>query len=543
MDPAQRALPRELTVEIGLDAAQDPDALRERVARKLGVDPADLPAVVLRKRSLDCRKGRIRYHLLFEIAGAGSEGFGFGIDAAERLGWPHPIEVQRPATVLIVGAGPCGLLCAYELARFGIGSIVLDRGKPVQPRRKDLKGLTRHGRVDADSNYCFGEGGAGTYSDGKLYTRSHKRGPVRDVLEILALHGAPAEILVDARPHIGSNKLPEVVTALRERLEGVGVEFRFGARVTRIAREQDGRVCGVELADGQSLHANAVVLCTGHSAGDVYQLLHAEGHPLEPKPFALGVRIEHPQPLIDSIQYGAMSGHPALPSAAYRLVDSRAQPPVFSFCMCPGGFIVPATTEPGHLVVNGMSPSRRNSRYANSGLVVGVDPSDCARAGYTGPLAGLDLQRKVEQAAFEAGGTMLQAPATRVTDFLAGRASSTAPKSSYVPGLTPSDVAAVLDRSGLELSRRIREALIQFGRNMKGYITEEAVLVAVESRTSAPVRVPRHPETLESPAWPGLYPGGEGGGHAGGIVSAALDGVRIAREIARAFGAQPPETP
>ncbi len=540
MKSARKSLPEELTLELGIDAPQDAASLRERVAHKLRVDASELPAVVLRKRSLDCRRGRVRYHLLFELAPtAVGTGFGFGVADSSALGAPHPREVSGSPPVVIIGDGPCGLFCAYELARAGVLSVVLDRGKPVQPRRRDLKGLTRRGTVDADSNYCFGEGGAGTYSDGKLYTRSHKRGDVRDVLEILALHGAPSEILVDARPHIGSNKLPEVVTALRERLRSVGVEFRFGARVIGVVQGDAGRAQGVRLFGGEELAASAVVLATGHSARDVYAWLHDAGHRLEPKSFALGLRIEHPQPLINAIQYGALAEHPELPSAAYRLVDSQGQRPVFSFCMCPGGFIVPAMTEPGHVVVNGMSPSRRNSRYANSGLVVGVEPEAVTASGYRGPLGGIELQRRIESQSFDAGGGQLRAPATRVTDFLEGRGSSTVPKSSYVPGLTASDVGAVLDSAGMSFASELRESLQRFGRNMRGYVTEEAVLVAVESRTSAPLRVPRHPDTLESLDWPGFYPAGEGAGYAGGIVSAAVDGMRVARQIVQrpSFGA------
>ena len=541
MRRVNKALPSELTLELGLDDPQDAASLRGRVAQYLGSDVEALPGVILRKRSLDCRRGRIRFHLLFELTPAAlDQGFGFGIGQRDELGAPHPIEVRGEPKVVVIGDGPCGLFCAYQLARAGVASIVVDRGKPVQPRRRDLKGLTRHGTVDADSNYCFGEGGAGTYSDGKLYTRSHKRGDVRDVLEILALHGAPSEILVEARPHIGSNKLPEVVTALRERLEQAGVEFRFGARVTGITRASSGRVQAVQLHGGEALEASHVVLATGHSARDIYTLLLEAGHTLEAKPFALGLRIEHPQPLINRIQYGAFAAHPSLPSAAYKLVDSRGERPVFSFCMCPGGFIVPAMTEPGHVVVNGMSPSRRNSRYANSGMVVGVEPASLGALGLSGPLAGIELQRRIERATFDAGGGQLRAPATRVTDFLEKRSSSTVPATSYVPGLTPSDVGAVLDSAGLSFAAPLRDAIRHFGRDLHGYVSEEAVLVAVESRTSAPLRIPRHPETLESLDWPGFYPAGEGAGYAGGIVSAAVDGMRIAREIVRAKAGHQP---
>jgi uncharacterized protein len=526
----------QLTLEIGLDEPQDDAHVRRVAARKLGVRVEDLPLVVLRKRSLDCRGRRIRFHLLLDVlVGNPGDTLLFGLANDEELAAPHPREVELPARVVVVGDGPCGLFCAYQLARQGIASIVLDRGKPVQPRRHDLRGLTQLGRVDQDSNYCFGEGGAGTYSDGKLYTRSHKRGDVRDVLEILALHQAPREILVDARPHIGSNRLPVVISALRERLEGVGVAFRFGARVTELLTRQapSRRVTGVRLQDGTTIEAEHVVLATGHSARDVYALLARAGQTLEPKAFALGVRIEHPQSLINEIQYGKHAADPRLPSAAYKLADSADELGTFSFCMCPGGFIVPAATEPGEVVVNGMSPSKRNSRYANSGLVVAIDPALVAGAGYRGVLGGIELQSAVEHAAFEAGGQMLEAPATRVTDFLAGRPSSTVPRSSYQPGLTPTDVGAVLARSRLPLAERLRAALRRFGAMMPGYVSEEAVLVGVESRTSAPVRVPRHPETLESLDIAGLYPGGEGAGYAGGIVSAAVDGMRIARQIGR----------
>lgn len=515
-------LPEEVEIELGLDEATDVDALRARVAKKLGVSAATLPEPSILRRSIDARRGSVRFHLIV----------GLGPAATEPLGGAPPREAKLSAPpIVVVGDGPAGLFCAYELARQGLPVLVLDRGKTVQPRRHDLKALHQRGQVDPDSNYCFGEGGAGTYSDGKLYTRAHKRGSVRDVIELLALHGAPEAILVDARPHIGSNRLPKVVTALREKLASVGVGFEFGARVVGLLQKV-GRVSGVRLADGREIEARAVVLATGHSARDVFVMLAEAGVQLEAKAFALGVRIEHPQPLINRIQYGRFANHPKLPNASYRVAETVEGRGVFSFCMCPGGFVVPASTEPGELVVNGMSLSRRDSPFANSGLVVGIEPGDVVRAGFGGVLGGVELQRRIEQAAFAASSGALSAPATRVTDFLARRASSSLPETSYIPGLTATDVGPILDSAGLPLADRLRGALGAFDRKLRGYGTEEAVLIGVESRTSSPVRVPRDPETLEAPGFSGLYPCGEGAGYAGGIVSAALDGQRVARAIA-----------
>lgn len=511
---------REVEIELGLDDADEPEALRRQVARQLDVPVSELPAIELRKRSIDARRGRVRFRLLVELDPV----------VQRELALPHPREVSQPARVIVVGDGPAGLFCAYELARSGVASVVLDRGKQVQPRRRDLALLNRRGIVDTNSNYCFGEGGAGTYSDGKLYTRSHKRGDVRDVIEILAHHGAPASILTEARPHIGSNRLPKVILALRDRLENVGVRFRFGARVVAVV-SRDGRVRGVRLEDGTEIGADSVVVATGHSARDVVAFLAEAGARLEPKPFALGLRIEHPQPLINAIQYGKAAGHPKLPAAAYRLAQTVEDRGVFSFCMCPGGWVVPATTEEDAVVVNGMSLARRDSPFANSGLVVGVEPADLVEAGLDGPCAGLELQRRLETLAFSQGGGHQRAPATRATDFVRGRSSTSLPASSYRPGLTSADLSDLLDASGLKLAERIRTALQTFDRRLRGYLTEEAVLIGVESRTSSPVRVLRDPDSLESPDLRGLYPCGEGAGYAGGIVSAAVDGMRVARKI------------
>jgi len=510
---------------VSLDEAHDSDALRTRAARKLAVPVEDLPELHVLRRAIDARGKRARFHVLLGVGPATPAG---------DWALPHPREVCPPARTVIVGSGPAGLFCAYELARHGIASRIIDRGKRVQPRRRDIALLNREGRVDPDSNYCFGEGGAGTYSDGKLYTRSHKRGSVRDVLEILALHGAPESILEDARPHIGSNRLPKVVTALRQRLEGVGVEFHFEARLERIIVERRGeqrRVSGVELADGRTFEADAVVLATGHSARDVFEMLHEMNVVLEPKAFAMGARVEHPQALINRIQYGRDAGHAALPSASYRLAATIGDRGVFSFCMCPGGWIVPATTEPGAQVVNGMSLSKRDSPFANSGVVVAIEPTDWQARGFDGPLGGVRFQQQIERAAYEAGGGDLRAPATKLTDFLAGRGSSLVPPSSYRPGLTATRLDEVIDCAGVPIAKTLRAGLDRFARRMPGFLSKEAVLVGVESRTSSPVRIPRAQDTLESPDVRGLYPSGEGAGYAGGIVSAAVDGKRIATAL------------
>jgi uncharacterized FAD-dependent dehydrogenase len=524
-------------ITVGLDDPEDDDALRARVGAHLGLDARSLPLRLL-KRSLDARRGKVQFHLLFATAPAEPT------DSVTRP--PREATPDAPsAPVIVVGDGPAGLFAAYELSRRGLRVVVVDRGKTVQPRRRDLKLLNARGGVNPESNYCYGEGGAGTYSDGKLYTRSHKRGNVRDVLEILALHGAPPTVLTEARPHIGSNLLPEIIAAMRERLSEVGVDFRFGRRLVGIQTDELGgtrRVAGArfEVVDGdaagsfEELEARAVVLSTGHSARDVFDLLEALGVRLEAKAFALGVRIEHPQRLIDRIQFGRFAGHPKLGAASYKLVEQVGGRGVFSFCMCPGGWIVPAMTDAEHLVVNGMSLSKRDSDFANSGLVVGVDLADYQALGLAGPQAGVEVQRRAERAACLAGGGMNRAPATRVTDFLARRSSSTLPKTSYLPGLEAADVAAVLDRTGLDLSGRLRAALGAFDRQLRGYVSEDAIMVGVESRTSGPVRVTRDDDTLQCPDLAGLFPAGEGAGYAGGIVSAAVDGLRVA-ERAEAF--------
>ncbi|MCP4444415.1 MAG: FAD-dependent oxidoreductase [Myxococcales bacterium] len=513
----------ESTIDLLLELDDDEslEALTKRAARKRGVSLERLGPIEILKRSIDARRGRVRIRYLVRERQSDSP----------PLGGEPLRECRGGVRVAIVGGGPAGLFCAYQLARHGIASVVLERGKKVQPRRHDLKGLTKGGVVDADSNYCYGEGGAGTYSDGKLYTRAHKRGDVRDVIEVFVKAGAPAEILTDARPHIGSNKLPKVVTCLREQLEEVGVVFRFGAKV--VGLEKDGKaVTGVKLACGEVVSAESVVMATGHSARDVYSLLEEAGAEMESKGFAVGVRIEHPQSAINRIQYGKAAGHPKLPAAAYRLVQDIRGRGVFSFCMCPGGWIVPASTEAGALVVNGMSLSKRDSPYANSGMVIGLSPEDWQDVpGLGGPLGGVVLQRRIEEAAWQGGGGGLVAPATRLGDFLEGWQSSSLPATSYVPGLQSADMEAILDSGGVPIAARLREAFECFGKRLRGFVSDDAVLVGVESRTSAPVRVMRDGESLESTSLESLYPCGEGAGYAGGIVSAAMDGMRVARAI------------
>ena len=447
-------------------------------------------------------------------------------------------DVSQKPPVIVVGAGPAGLFAAIRLIELGLKPLLLERGKDVRDRRRDLAAINKEQTVNPESNYCFGEGGAGTYSDGKLYTRSKKRGDVRRVLEVLVAHGATPDILVDAHPHIGTNKLPGVVQALRETVLKWGGEVHFNTRVDDFLIE-GGEMVGVRTAAGDTIKGLGVILATGHSARDIFHLLHQKGITIESKPFALGVRVEHPQQLIDSIQYHCTSRSAWLPAAAYSLV---AQVPfkgvergVFSFCMCPGGFIVPAATAPGEVVVNGMSPSRRNSRFANSGIVVAVEAEDLKQYAKWGPLAGLMYQQAVEQQACIAGGGTQVAPAQRLQDFVSRRSSSTLPDTSYQPGLQSVMMEEVLPPA---IGLRLKEGFKAFGKKMQGYLTNEAQIVGVESRTSSPVKIPRDAETLEHVHIQRLYPCGEGAGFAGGIVSAAMDGERCAEKLAEKWASR-----
>jgi uncharacterized protein len=430
--------------------------------------------------------------------------------------------------VIIIGAGPAGLFAALQLIEKGIKPIILERGKDVRARRRDLAILNKEGEVNPESNYCFGEGGAGTYSDGKLYTRSSKRGDINRILNLFVHFGAEEKILYESHPHIGTNKLPHIITSIRKKILDCGGEFLFGKKVVDfIIKNQE--IKGVKTADGNSFEAKAVILATGHSARDIFELLYSKKIVIESKPFALGVRVEHPQALIDSTQYHCPVRNQFLPPASYSWVQQVNGKGVFSFCMCPGGIIAPAATTPGELVVNGWSPSKRNNPYANSGIVVTVEEKDVQPYKKYGALAGIHFQQSVEQKAFETGGGKFVAPAQRLVDFIDNRLSSSLPDCSYIPGIHSASLKTVLPGF---IHKNLQEAFKLFGKKMKGYLTNEAVVVATESRTSSPVRIPRDAENLQHPQIKNLYPCGEGAGYAGGIVSAAMDGERVARQIA-----------
>jgi uncharacterized FAD-dependent dehydrogenase len=431
-------------------------------------------------------------------------------------------KVAHAEPVHIIGSGPAGLFAAMKLVQLGHKPVLFERGKEVRERRRDLANITRNNTVNPDSNYCFGEGGAGTYSDGKLYTRATKRGDVGRILRLLVHHGADPAILYEAHPHIGTNKLPGLITRIRETILEAGGEVHFSSKLTGI-RKDSSSIRSIRINDNW-IDTKRLILATGHSARDIFTLLHQEGILIEAKPFALGVRIEHPQSLIDSIQYKCDPRGPYLPPASYSIVNQSRGRGVFSFCMCPGGIIAPAATAPGEIVVNGWSPSKRNNEFANSGMVVAVDQKDFKPFESWGELAGMAFQASVEQKAFAATGS-LRAPAQRVMDFVNRKGSSSLPDCSYLPGTEPSEMDAVLPAA---IVGSLRDALKESGKKMRGYLTNEAVLVATESRTSSPVRIPRNKETLEHPQVKGLFPCGEGAGYAGGIVSAAIDGERCA---------------
>jgi hypothetical protein len=517
-------MPRQIEIVLLPGERYDETLLRRKAAEQSGLALHAISHLEVLKSSLDARGRQPVFRVRVEVFGPGEL---FTPEPALLEGF-RPVDGKKQA--IIVGAGPGGYFAALEMIERGIKPIVLERGKDVQLRRRDLKAIQQDGIVDPHSNYCFGEGGAGTYSDGKLYTRSVKRGDVYKALKLLVEHGAKSDILVEAHPHIGSNKLPGVVQNIRETIRHYGGEVHFGEYVTDFIMK-DNRMLGV-VSEGQKgareWLADAVVLATGHSARDIYTLLHAKGIRIESKPFALGVRVEHPQALIDEVQYRQSPRDEHLPAASYSLVCQVGGRGVFSFCMCPGGLVVPSATAPGEIVVNGMSMSRRDSPYANSGMVTSVEPEDLADWQQYGVFAALEFQRSVEQRLFAYGDGGQKGPSLRLPDFIHGKLSKDLPGTSYIPGIYPAPLYDLLPDF---IYRRIRDGLQQFGKTMRGFYTAEASVVATESRTSAPVRIPRDPVTRMHPDVIGLYPCGEGAGYAGGIISAAMDGQNVGKSV------------
>ncbi len=508
-----KLLPKEAAIE---------QVIKQRAAQQCRVKESDISDIRVVRRSIDAR-GKQPFYLLRVDVYIG------------EVVQPEPLIIEglQPVDgkkkVIIVGAGPGGYFAALELIEQGIKPIIFDRGKDVRTRRRDLRAIQQFGIVNPHSNYCFGEGGAGTYSDGKLYTRSHKRGDIYKVLKLLVEHGANSDILVDAHPHIGSNKLPNIVANIRETILKYGGEVHFDSHVTDFILKKD-KMIGVVVNDQTEHLGDAVILATGHSARDIYELLHRENILIEAKPFALGVRIEHSQQLIDKIQYQQSPRDENLPASSYKLVCQVGGRGVFSFCMCPGGLVVPAATAPGEIVVNGMSMSRRDSAFANSGTVVAVEEVDLQPFAKHGIFAGLEFQKSVEQAMFTFGDGSQKAPAQRLTDFVKGKISSDLPDSSYIPGLVAAPLHELLPSF---IYQKLRDGVVEFGKKMRGYYTEEANVIGTESRTSAPIRIPRDRDSHMHPQVRGLFPCGEGAGYAGGIVSAAMDGQNVARAVAK----------
>ncbi len=509
---------REITLQVPPETAANSEALKQLVSRKAGIPSKEIRHVEIRKRSIDARQKKVKINLQVQVFV--NEDF-----PGRKITLPPYRDVRNSEEIIIIGAGPAGLFAALRCIELGKRPIVIERGKDVRSRRRDLKKLNIEHIVDEDSNYCFGEGGAGTYSDGKLYTRSKKRGDVKRILELLVGFGATDQILVEAHPHIGTNKLPAIIQDITKTIIEHGGEVLFNSRVTDLLVRNQA-VEGVSLQDGRKISAKKVILATGHSARDIFTLLYHKNIKIEAKPFALGVRVEHPQALIDKIQYHTPERGEFLPPSSYSLVKQVRGRGVYSFCMCPGGIIAPCATAPGEIVTNGWSPSKRDQATANSGIVVEVRPENYQVFGDS-PLAALKFQQEVEQLAWVAGGKTQTAPAQRLVDFSNGKASSSLPVSSYKPGITSVELGSVLPDF---IYKSLQQGFREFGKSMKGYFTNEAVVHATESRTSSPVRIPRDPETLEHVEVKGLYPCGEGAGYAGGIISAAIDGEKCAEK-------------
>lgn len=521
---------QEIEIRVAPEIAATDQALLRVVAQKAGLrgNENSKPAFGINdwrivRRSVDARKPQIVVNLKVLIA----TGKDMKVSPAYKPVSFLPVSPSAPS-VVIVGAGPAGLFAALRALEHGIRPILLERGECVDERRQTLARINREKKIIRESNYCFGEGGAGAFSDGKLFTRSKKRGNIGEVLELLVQHGADENILVDSHPHIGSDRLPAIIKAFREQIIACGGEVRFKTRVTELLIDKN-RVTGVRSDSGDEYHGS-VILATGHSARDVYEMLHRNGIRMEAKGIAVGVRLEHPQHLIDSIQYHNPRGRGQfLPAASYSFVTQADGRGVYSFCMCPGGVVVPAATDDGELVVNGMSASARASYWSNSGMVVEIRPGDFPEYESYGSFEMLALQRDLERRFFEAANGSIEAPSQRMTDFVAARDSKTLPPSSYLPGLIPARLDHLLPPF---IARRLQEGFKSFDRKARGFLSKDAVLIGLESRTSAPVRIPRDPECLAHPDFPGLYPCGEGAGLAGGIVSAAIDGRRCMDAIA-----------
>lgn len=479
------------------------------------------------KRSIDARHGKVKIVFRIHVYDENEKQPETTFERQYRK-----VSSSRP--VYIAGSGPAGLFAALQLIEYGFKPILIERGKEVRERRRDLALITKQGIINPESNYCFGEGGAGTYSDGKLYTRSGKRGNIQRILKTFISFGADEGILLDAHPHIGTNKLPGIITAIRKQITACGGEFLFNTKLVGLVTENK-KLKGIRLKKESAEwteKAEALILATGHSAREIFEMMVESNLTIEAKPFALGVRIEHQQSLIDSIQYHCQKRSEYLPPASYTLKTQAGSRSVYSFCMCPGGIIAPAATAPGEVVVNGWSPSKRNNPFANSGIVVNITEEDTGRFSKSGPLRFLNFQKDIEHKMFEAGGGNLFAPAQRMVDFTTGKTSNSLPACSYKPGIRSAPLSEILPK---EIREALKTAFIRFGKNMKGYFTNEAIVVAPESRTSSPVRIPRNEKTLMHEECRGLFPCGEGAGYAGGIVSAAMDGERCAEAVSRLF--------
>nr|WP_294935876.1 FAD-dependent oxidoreductase [uncultured Flavobacterium sp.] len=518
-------MPKELLIQVAPEVAANPILLKEHLAKQLHVKTSEIQHVAILKRSIDARQKAIKINVKANVFFQG-EPF-----TESKIELPEYKNVSNSEPVIVVGAGPAGLFAALQLIELGVKPIVIERGKDVRGRRRDLKAINVDHIVNEDSNYCFGEGGAGTYSDGKLYTRSKKRGDVDRILEILVAFGATPDILVEAHPHIGTNKLPQIIQDMREKIIEFGGQVLFETRVTDIL-VKNNEVQGIVTQNGDTIDAKKIILATGHSARDIFELLDRKKIFIEAKPFALGVRAEHPQSLIDSIQYSCDFRGEFLPPAPYSIVKQVNGRGMYSFCMCPGGVIAPCATSPGEVVTNGWSPSKRDQATANSGIVVELKLEDFKPFAKFGALAGMEFQKAIEQKAWYLAGQTQKVPAQRLVDFTQSKVSKDIPKTSYVPGTTSVELGQVFPGF---LTQIMREGFVQFGKSMRGYYTNDAVLHAPESRTSSPVRIPRDNETLEHLQIKGLYPCGEGAGYAGGIISAAIDGEKCAIKCVQAM--------